>query len=453
MLNQTKHFNLDLEMQLLGSILLSNNYLEFVLNLQILEPLDFYYLPHQKLISILIERHKNNLLTNHAILKKMFEENKELGGIEHLKQLYYESKGIFDIKSCALAVKELSTKRKIEAMLQGFIVNMESQEKTTLQIADDLTQSLQEVVYNLPTNSKPISLEDAISRVINDNNEESISLGYSNIDDLLNGVDLGSFVILAGRPSMGKSSVALNIAIRLAYQIPVLFLSLEVSNIQIAKRAMANLGDVALNEIRGKKPIAHAKELTAKQLSKNIKLTLKDTGGITLSMIRNEVKNFKAQGGKLLIIDYIQLIKHTGRKNGTTADDITAITNELKSLAMEYKIVIVGLSQLNRGVEVRENKRPMLSDLRSSGSLEQDADVVLFVHRPEYYIMQDQPRDENSTKFIQWQNDLTKWKNKAMIIIAKARDGKLGDCNFYVNFEKQQFNEIQNETYQGNYGE
>ena len=120
---------------------------------------------------------------------------------------------------------------------------------------------------------------------------------------------------------------------------------------------------------------------------------------------------------------------------------------------MEYKIVIVGLSQLNRGVEVRENKRPMLSDLRSSGSLEQDADVVLFVHRPEYYIMQDQPRDENSTKFIQWQNDLTKWKNKAMIIIAKARDGKLGDCNFYVNFEKQQFNEIQNETYQGNYGE
>jgi len=447
-LAMSKYQNLELEMEFLGTILLSEPQLQFVLSLQILESQDFFHTQNQKLFDLIDARFKQNLLINQAIQKKWFEDNIDLGGMTYLKNLWDSASSITDIKLLALAVKDLSSKRKFERLLGNYLTNELSKEKTMVEIADDINTQIQEVVYNIPSTNKPISLEDVFSTIIKNENEENISLGYSNIDNLINKVDLGSFVILAGRPSMGKSSFALNMAINLSKSIPVLFLSLEVSNIQIGRRAMANLGDISLKDIRSEKPIAYESRLIAKNKAKELKLSLRDTGGITLPTIRNEVKKFKASGGKLIIIDYIQLIKHVGKRNSSTTDDITAITNELKSLAMEYKIVILGLSQLNRGVEHRDNKRPLLSDLRSSGSIEQDADVVMFIHRPEYYINQNKPKDENSQAYYDWERQLEQFKNKAFILIAKARDGKTGDCEFFANFDKQQFYEvIKNETH------
>jgi replicative DNA helicase len=258
---------------------------------------------------------------------------------------------------------------------------------------------------------------------------------------------------------MGKSSLAMNIAIRVArgfkFRIDdekedreqkssgVLMVCLEASDEQFSRRIIANIGSLYLNKLRMNKLSNHTEFESfqkAVHIADTLPIEIKDKGGLTLNELRYEIKRFVSKGGKLVIIDYIQLIRH--KTKGGRTEDITEITNTLKAMALEFKIVIIGLSQLSRAVENREDKRPMLSDLRESGSLEQDADVVIFTFRPVYYLKDEKEKYENKNQLNIWQSEMERLKNVAYAIIAKVREGEPGDAKLHFVGEFQRFTEV-----------
>ena len=249
-----------------------------------------------------------------------------------------------------------------------------------------------------------------------------IPTGYTGLDDKTSGWQASDLVIIAGRPAMGKTAFALSMAKNIAadHQIPLAFFSLEMSNVQLVNRLISNVC-----EIEGKKILnGQLREDEWDRLDKRINsllgapLYVDDTPGLSVFELRTKARRLvREHGVKLIMIDYLQLMNANGMRFSSRQEEVSTISRSLKGLAKELDIPIIALSQLNRGVESREGlegKRPQLSDLRESGAIEQDADMVLFVHRPEYYHIY---QDGNG-------NDL---RGKAEIIIAKHRKGATGD--------------------------
>ena len=262
-----------------------------------------------------------------------------------------------------------------------------------------------------------------------------IPTGFTRLDDITAGWQASDLVIIAGRPAMGKTSFALSLAKNIAvdYKYPIGFFSLEMNNVQLVNRLMSNVC-----EISGKKILnGQLDEEEWKRLDRNIRklqgapIYIDDTPGMSIFELRSKARRLvREKGVKVIMIDYLQLMNANGAKFGSRQEEVSTISRSLKGLAKELNIPILALSQLNRSVENRDSndgKRPQLSDLRESGAIEQDADMVLFVHRPEYYhILQDEKG-----------NDL---RGMAQIIIAKHRKGATGDVllNFRGEFTRFQ---------------
>lgn len=270
-----------------------------------------------------------------------------------------------------------------------------------------------------------------------------VTTGLTDLDRTLGGLHPSDLLILAGRPSMGKTGLAANIAFNAAMAklrgetagVPVLFFSLEMSAEQLATRLLASESGISSDKIR-RGDIRQDDFLNLTQASRRIyeaPLYIDDTPALTITGVRNRARRLQRQQGLgLIVIDYLQLLDGGDRKSDNRVQEISQITRNLKALAKELHVPVMALSQLSRAVEQRDDKRPQLSDLRESGSIEQDADVVMFVYREEYYESRKEPPPDTD-KHAEWQARMEKIYNKAEVILAKQRHGPIGTVRLYFD--------------------
>lgn len=270
-----------------------------------------------------------------------------------------------------------------------------------------------------------------------------ITSGFSDLDNLLGGFKNSDLIIIAARPSMGKTALSINIGINAAEAVAkhnknIAIFSMEMSADQIVSRIVSVKCNLSPNKILSGKLSAHeySKVIdTATQLS-NLPLIIDDTPALTINALKTRIRVLHyTQKVGMVIIDYLQLIHSFGNKGAfqNRVLEIATITQGLKEIARELSIPVIVLSQLSRAVETREDKKPQLSDLRDSGSIEQDADVVMFLYREEYYISRKKPSDCSGIKLQEWQNKMNKVINVADVLITKHRNGPIGDVKLYFD--------------------
>jgi replicative DNA helicase len=265
-----------------------------------------------------------------------------------------------------------------------------------------------------------------------------IDVGFRSVNTLLGGLHNSDLIIIAARPSMGKTAFAINVALSAAEFFTkdadggsVGFFSLEMSDEQIVTRMISTASGVVMSKMKQGVLMKSEQEAIA-QASKrlrNLPIHISDASALTVESIRITARNLKrTKNMKCLFIDYLQLMKGVNYRNqGNRVNEITEITQGLKALAKDLNIPIVVLSQLSRAVETRDDKRPQLSDLRDSGSIEQDADIVMFIYMEEYYEMRNQPDPSDPQKMSDWKEKMASVTNEAELIVAKHRNGPIGN--------------------------
>lgn len=433
------HFNLEAEQALLGYIIKDNDFIMITGA----EEEDFLDARHKKIFSYVNTCIRNSAPANQISLVQFFE-SLDLKG--YISELLGSMNGLINAMETLKILRELRHKRELEDIVISTKEMLLDASKNSQEIKESIIERLETI--SIKSQNQPISFGKSAREAFSKNKVVSISSGYKSIDAIINGFDLGDLVIIAGRPAMGKSALVANMALRLAKQgNPILFISLEMKADQISKRMIACLSSIHLTKLKNDK-LTTQHEFEAFQnaitLADTLPITIEDNGGLTLPKLRYQIKRFvNKTKGKVVIIDYLQLIKH--KTKGQRVDDVTEITNTLKDLAMEFNIVIIALSQLSRAVESRDDKRPMLSDLRESGSIEQDASVVIFTFRPEYYLERQKPDD--ATKLRQWESEMQRLEGVAYAMVAKVRDGKCGDAKLKFQGEFQRFTEIDNNNF------
>jgi replicative DNA helicase len=294
-----------------------------------------------------------------------------------------------------------------------------------------------------------------------------ITTGLSDLNARMGGLHRSDLIILAGRPGMGKTSLATNIAFSAATRFlqdqadgidpsrsagaPVAFFSLEMSADQLATRILAEQSEVTGEQIRSGKIQVHEFKKLARAAAEltSLPLYIDDTPALTIAALRARARRLKRQKGiSMVIVDYLQLLQGTGR--GSAGDnrvqEISEISRGLKQLAKELHVPVLALSQLSRAVEQREDKRPQLSDLRESGSIEQDADIVLFVYREDYYLAAKQPADDHPD-FAAWQEQMGRAYGKAEVIVAKQRHGATGKVRVKFDSRITKFSDYVDDAY------
>jgi len=280
-----------------------------------------------------------------------------------------------------------------------------------------------------------------------------ISTGLIDLDQRLGGLAPSDLVILAGRPSMGKTALATNIAFNAARAgVKVGFFSLEMSGDQLGLRILADVAGISSDRIRKGRIDMHeyAALRDAREEIANLPLQIDETGAISLARLTARARRLQRKHGlDLIIVDYLQLITMGGKSDNRTVE-VGAIAAGLKALAKDLKVPVLALSQLSRQVESRPDKRPQLADLRESGSIEQDADVVMFVYRESYYLARTEPEALDQGRHLEWTDKMSKVQGVAEVIIGKARQGPIGTVRLSFNEELTRFGNLARE---GQYGD
>lgn len=273
-----------------------------------------------------------------------------------------------------------------------------------------------------------------------------LSTGIKDLDAKLGGLQPSDLIILAGRPGVGKTSLATNIAYLVAKSgLPVGVFSMEMSRQQLAMRILSERSEISSEKLRRGKvaPAEWQKLKAAGNALQPLPLHVDQTGGLSIGQLSMRARRWhRMHNLSLLVIDYLQLMQGSGNRNANRVNEITEITTGLKALGKELNIPIIALSQLSRQVEQREDKRPQLSDLRESGSIEQDADVVLFVYREEYYLEREEPPFSKTEAYADWEAKMAKAAGTAEVIIAKARHGPTGIVELAFQKELTRFSDL-----------
>ena len=445
--------NIEAEQALIGSILISNDIYDEIST--IVEAEKFFDPIHTKIfetIEILISK---GLLANPITLKNYFEKHeglKELGGQEYLVKITKFSTSTKQAIDYAKIVHEMHVRRQLVKISESVLYNASNSDIDISgeDLIEDAEKSLFELAERGHFSRSILKFENALKQTIemakkayqNDEGIVGVPTGLRELDDRLGGLHNQDLVIIAGRPSMGKTSLATNIAFNAAKNIQknsskssVAFFSLEMSSEQLSTRILSEQARIKSNDIRRGK-ISEKEMEQFIETSKNIielPLYIDETPAITISALSNRARRVKRLFGlDLVVIDYIQLMRAVSKKNDGRVQEISEITQGLKALAKELNVPVLALSQLSRAVEQRDDKKPQLSDLRESGSIEQDADVVMFVYREEYYLERKEPK-VGSIEHAEWQNKMNDILGLAEIIIGKQRHGPTG--NVKVEFE------------------
>jgi len=457
--------NIEAEQAVIGSILVSNDIYDEIA--PVLNAQKFFDPIHAKIYETIEKLINKGLLANPITLKNYFENDeglKELGGQEYLIKITKFSTSTKQAIDYANIVQEMHLRRELIKISQNVLADASSNNEVTSS-GEEMIQNAEKSLFDLAErghfNQSFLKFENALKQTIEMaknayQNEEGIvgvPTGLTDLDSRLGGMHKQDLLIIAGRPSMGKTALATNIAFHAAKNIAkkgskstVAFFSLEMSSEQLSTRILSEQSRIRSNDIRRGK-VSEKEFEQFIETSKNIfdlPLYIDETPAITISAISNRSRRIKRLFGlELIIVDYIQLMRTAGKRDWGRVQEISEITQGLKALAKELNVPVLALSQLSRQVEQRDDKKPQLSDLRESGSIEQDADVVMFVFREAYYLQNKEPA-LGTAEHAEWQQKMDEVSHLAEILISKQRHGPTG--NVKVEFEAMytKFKDLEN---------
>lgn len=437
--------NLEAEQALLGAAFVNNLVMERVIDF--LEPKHFANILHQDIYTEFIEQFSKNKKFSPITLKNKFQNHdglEDVGGVKYLSKLAASAITITNAVDYAGLIHDLATRRGlIQTSQAASMAAFNMSEKTGSIIVDETQEALQKM-HSAETLGEELihiskgideELADIIDGIENGINLSGITSGLKGLDAKTGGMGDGQLLILAGRPAMGKTAVALSIAKGAAIAGHTgAFFSIEMPTDELRERLVSDLifnpqNPLMYSEIRKRNIDKYEIPRIERGFDKmrDLPLFISDRGGYTVESIRREARRLnRTLGGErtidFMVIDYLQLMRGSVKRQSNRVYEIGEITSALKRLAKEMKIPIVLLSQLSRQLEQRDDKRPILSDLRDSGSIEQDADTVIFVYREHYYIKDKQPKKDIEA----WQERCEKCENKVELIIGKQRRGPTG---------------------------
>lgn len=458
--------NIEAEQALLGAILVNNEALDRVSDF--LDPAHFYDPLHAEIYETARTLIQAGKQATPVTLKTYFENAEpiapNLSVVQYLGRLAAHATTIINAHDYGQTIYDLAIRRHLITIGED-LVNV-AFDSPVDHPPEAQIQEAEGRLYELAEKGKYgqgfLSFGTALTHAIDMANSafqreghlSGLSTGLNDLDSRLGGLQPSDLIILAGRPSMGKTALATNIAYNIAKAhraelqpdgtaktldgAIVGFFSLEMSAEQLATRILSEQSEIASERIRRGmiNESEFSKLVRVSQEMSRIPLYIDQTGGITVAQLAARARKLKRQNGLgLLVIDYLQLLSGSSKSQSAgRVQEITEITTGLKALAKELNVPILALSQLSRAVEQREDKRPQLADLRESGSIEQDADVVMFVFREEYYVERTKP-SEGDAKFADWQMKMMQVSGKAEVIIGKQRHGPVGTVS--LSFESQ----------------
>jgi len=454
--------NIEAEQSVIGTILVSNEIFDEINT--IISSKNFYDPMHQKIFEAIESLIYKGMLANPITLKNYFENEKDdLNVPDYLVKVTKFSTSSRQAIEYSRIIYDMFVRRELIKISEGTI---DSAKLKDLNISGkNIIENSEKLLFDLAEkgsfNSSLVKFDEALKFTIematnaykNDEGIVGVPTGLTDIDDRLGGLHKSDLIIIAGRPSMGKTALATNIAFNAASKLQesgkkstVAFFSLEMSSEQLSTRILAEQSRIKSNDIRRGK-ISDEQFDKFIETSKNISelpLYIDETPAISIAAVSNRARRIKRLFGlEMIVVDYIQLMRGPTNNANNRVQEISEITQGLKAIAKELSVPVLALSQLSRAVEQRDDHKPLLSDLRESGSIEQDADVVMFVYRAAYYLERKEPQAA-TVEHAEWQAKMSEIAHLAQIIIAKQRHGPTGnvDLEFEAMFTK--FRDIQN---------
>jgi replicative DNA helicase len=484
--NRELPHNLEAEQQLLGALIKNNTLIDGV-STQGLKGFHFYESFHEEVYEKITQMNNNGKAVTILFLKTLFETNDAFDSDSYFISLVANAAHSLVIKDVANEIYELSLRRQLIQTAE----NLEhssyalNEDREVSEIIEDTEIQLYEIDQKGQTGKSFYSFEDSVVESLNaaasayesDDGLAGLSTGFSDLDKAVGGLQKSDLIILAGRPAMGKTALASNIAFNIAKKFgdqinndnleslkensgddtfgAVAFFSLEMSAEQLSTRIISDQAGVSSSDVRQGKideREIHNYMKVAEDL-KNLPLYIDQTGAIPIGVLSSRARRLsrtlkqKKQDLSLIVVDYLQLATTGSDKyRGNVVQEISQITQGLKALAKELNVPVIALSQLSRNVESRDNKRPQLSDLRDSGAIEQDADIVMFVYREEYYLRRDEP-DTGTEQHIDWQNKMTEAHGKASVLIEKHRHGAVKSVDMQFTEKFTRFSDLARDEY------
>ncbi len=453
--NQFKELpnNIEAEQAVIGSILVSNDIFDEIST--IISSINFYDPMHEKIFEAIESLIYKGMLANPITLKNYFEDEKDdLNVPEYLVKITKFSTSVRQAVEYSKIIYDMFVRRELIKISEQTIDSAKLNDLDTN--GQTIIENSEKLLFDLAEkgsfNSSLVKFDEAMKQTIEMasaayKNEEGIvgvPTGLRDLDDKLGGLHQSDLIIIAGRPSMGKTSLATNIAFNAAQKLQdsgkkssIAFFSLEMSSEQLSTRIISEQARISSNDIRRGR-ISDDQFDKFLETSKNISelpLYIDETPAISIAALSNRARRIKRLFGlDMIVVDYIQLMRGTTFNKDGRVQEISQITQGLKAIAKELALPVVALSQLSRQVEQRDDHKPQLADLRESGSIEQDADVVMFVYREGYYLQRKEPR-EATVEHAEWQAKMNEVAHLAQIIIGKQRHGPIG--NVTLEFEER----------------
>ena len=478
--------NIEAEAALLGALMIDNRLIEDV-GLK-LRPHHFFEPLHGRIYEAILRLTDTNRVANPVTLKPLFEADegmKEVGGVAYLAQLTGSGAAVIGARDFAEQVYDLALLRALvgvgRELVEGALDT--SEDVAPLAQIERAESELYKVAEEGGAEGKAKSFAEATKEALrvaeaalnSGGGLSGITTGLTDLNARMGGLHRSDLIILAGRPGMGKTSLATNIAFSAATRFlqdqadgidpgrsagaPVAFFSLEMSADQLATRVLAEQSEVTGEQIRSGKIQAQEFKKLARAAAEltSLPLYIDDTPALTIAALRARARRLKRQKGiSMVVVDYLQLLQGTGRGSSgeNRVQEISEISRGLKQLAKELHVPVLALSQLSRAVEQREDKRPQLSDLRESGSIEQDADIVLFIYREDYYVASREPKrpaEGDDAKVHedheQWARDMNRVYGLAELIVAKQRHGATGKVRLKFDSRITKFSDAADDNY------
>lgn len=470
--------NLEAEQALLGAILVNNKAFEKIS--EYLKPFHFADSIHAKIFEVISKLIQRGHIADVITLKNYFEQEgslNEVGGHKYLLKLADSASPLTNVEYYGQFIYDKYLRRELIAT--GYDIVNSAMEEDLDNDANTQIEQAEKRLFELSNqgdiNGGFVSFGEALTSSLSmieqayqkEGKLSGLPTGLDALDAKTGGLNNSDLIILAGRPAMGKTALATNIAFNVAEYMSrakesevdpknrgVAFFSLEMSADQLASRILSTVTQTSSHKMRtGELEESEFIRVAAgvRELE-NIPLYIDDSPGVNINTIRTRARRLKRNKGLgLIVIDYIQLINGSGNKRteGNRVQELSEISRGLKILAKELNVPVIALSQLNRGVEQRDDKRPVMSDLRESGSIEQDADIVMFVFRENYYIKNEEPKqhagetpEHFQNRIEEWETRLRKTENIGEVIIGKQRHGPTGTVQLFWNGEFAQFGNL-----------
>jgi len=463
--------DIEIEQAVLGAVLVDNRRLEPLTT--VLKEEEFYDPLHQRTYATMLKVWEQGRAITPLTLKALMQNDPGLAeiGLDYFVNLAQAAPAVANVRELARVIHDAAVRRELfrigeDLANSALEVNVDQPPKLLI---EDAEKALYRVAENSKYGEGPIDFAESLRRAVESAERaqarggriSGVTSGFTDIDTLLGGLQPSDLIIIAGRPGMGKTSLGTNMSFNAAraYAIdieagaelprgaPVLFFSLEMAAQQLSARILSEQTEIEMWKIRNGRFSDTEWEkfvLTMQELS-TLPLYIDDTGGISIAQIAARARRLKREKNVgVIVIDYLQLIEPS-RRAENRVQEITEVTKGLKALAKELNVPIIALSQLSRGVDARDDKRPVLSDLRESGSIEQDADVVMFVYREEYYLKTREP-DAASAEHAKWLEKCERAHRRAEILVEKHRHGATNRIELFFDDRFTRFSNLAGEA-------